>query len=77
MKRTLFKTSFIFLGTLLICLCTTALMNVKASSYNYDFFKNVIPSSEGLAYDLTYYSNTIKFMLLFFWRKNYENSINK
>ena len=60
MKRTLFKTSFIFLGTLLICLCTTALMNVKASSYNYDFFKNVIPSSEGLAYDLTYYSNTIK-----------------
>lgn len=32
----------------------------KATSYTYDFWKNVIPSAEGLAYRETYYNNDIK-----------------
>lgn len=36
------------------------LLTVKASSYNYDFWKNVIPSAEGLAYGDTYYGDSIK-----------------
>ncbi len=32
----------------------------KATSYTYDFWQNVIPSAEGLAYRETYYNNDIK-----------------
>lgn len=32
----------------------------KASSYSYDFWKNVVPSAEGLAYSETYYADDIK-----------------
>lgn len=32
----------------------------KGASYNYDFWKNVIPSAEGLAYRETYYADDIK-----------------
>lgn len=60
MKKRLFSKTISALAAVLVCLCSTALINVKASSYNYDSFKNVVPSSEGLAYDLTYYSSTIK-----------------
>jgi len=60
MKRNIFRKTFVALTSLIICLTSVALINVKASSYIYDYFKNVVPSSEGLAYDLTYYSSTIK-----------------
>ena len=30
------------------------LLTAKAASYSYDFWKNVIPSAEGLAYSDTY-----------------------
>ena len=36
-----------------------SLLVSKASSYNYDFWKNVIPSAEGLAYQETYYGSSI------------------
>ena len=36
------------------------LLTAKAASYSYDFFKNVIPSAEGLAYSDTYYSDSIR-----------------
>ena len=36
------------------------LLTAKAASYNYDFWKNVIPSAEGLAYSDTYYSDSIR-----------------
>lgn len=65
MKRNIFTKTVVALSSLIICLASVALINVKkvevkASSYIYDYFKNVVPSSEGLAYDLTYYSSTIK-----------------
>lgn len=31
----------------------------KAASYNYDFWKNIVPSAEGLAYSKTYYNEDI------------------
>lgn len=36
------------------------LLTAKAASYSYDFWKNVIPSAEGLAYSDTYYSDSIR-----------------
>lgn len=36
------------------------LLTAKAASYSYDFWKNVIPSVEGLAYSDTYYSDSIR-----------------
>lgn len=60
MRRKVYKFSAILLGTILSLLSITGLVSAKAMSYNYDFFKNVIPSAEGLAHDLTYYSSTIK-----------------
>lgn len=36
------------------------LLIAKAASYSYDFWKNVIPSAEGLAYSDTYYSDSIR-----------------
>ncbi len=60
MRKKFYKISVILLGTILTILSMTGLVNVKAMSYNYDFFKNVVPSAEGLSHDLTYYSSTIK-----------------
>ena len=34
------------------------ILKSKAASYNYDFWKNVIPSAEGLAYQETYYNDS-------------------
>lgn len=49
------------LGVMLLALMALpATQGVKAMSYNYDFFKNVIPSAEGLSYETTYYKETIK-----------------
>ena len=59
MKKQLIKFTITTLTSLLLFLCLSTLVNVKAMSYNYDFFKNVVPSAEGLSYDSTYYSNTI------------------
>ncbi len=36
--------------------------NVKATSYVYDFWKNIIPSSEGITYKETYYNKDIKYV---------------
>lgn len=60
MRKKFYKISITLLGTLLIFLSMTCIVNVKAMSYNYDFFKNEVPSAEGLSHDLTYYSSTIK-----------------
>ncbi len=37
-----------------------SLLVSNAKGYNYDFWKNVIPSAEGLAYQETYYGDSIK-----------------
>lgn len=37
-------------------------LNVKAESYVYDFWKNVIPSTEGITYKETYYNKDIKYV---------------
>lgn len=55
MKKLVFALSLLLVITLLPTMTT-----VKAMSYNYDYFKNVVPSAEGLAYDSTYYSSSIK-----------------
>ena len=34
--------------------------SVKAMSYNYDFWKNIIPSAEGLAHQDTYYADSFR-----------------
>ena len=43
----------------LILLICNAYGSLNAMSYTYDFWKNIIPSTEGLAYRETYYSNSI------------------
>lgn len=58
-KNTMKKLVFAFSVLLVIALLPT-MTTVKAMSYNYDYFKNVVPSAEGLAYDSTYYSSSIK-----------------
>ena len=60
MKKNVIKFSVLTLSVMLLFLCLTTISNVKAMSYNYDYFKNVVPSAEGLAYDSTYYSVNIK-----------------
>lgn len=60
MKRKIAKFTLFSLSTLLLFLCLTTVSNVYAMSYNYDYFKNVVPSAEGLSYDSTQYSTTIK-----------------
>ena len=44
--------------TLVLLICN-AYGSLNAMSYTYDFWKNIIPSTEGLAYRETYYSNSI------------------
>ena len=48
--------------TLLLCFSVMAIATVsisKASSYNYDFWKNALPSAEGLSYKDTYYGKDV------------------
>ena len=56
MKRT--RKLIIACLTLILLVCN-AYGSANAMSYTYDFWKNIIPSTEGLAYRETYYSNTI------------------
>ena len=60
MRTNVMKKIVFALSVMLVMLSIPTLTSVKAMSYNYDFFKNVVPSAEGLAYDSTYYSTTIK-----------------
>lgn len=60
MKNTTKKKLVFALSMLLVMVSIPTLTSVKAMSYNYDFFKNVVPSAEGLSYDSTYYSASIK-----------------
>jgi hypothetical protein len=46
---------------LLISMIIIPTFVVDAATYNYDFWKNVVPSSEGLAYKDTYYGKDIPF----------------
>ncbi len=56
-KKTLKKAlAGAFLGVFFL---VTPNVNVNAASYNYDFWKNSVPSSEGLAYKATYYGVSI------------------
>ena len=43
---------------LAIAVFAPSILKSKAASYNYDFWKNVIPSAEGLAYQETYYNDS-------------------
>lgn len=48
--------------TLLLCFSVMAIAAAsisKASSYNYDFWKNALPSAEGLSYKDTYYGKDV------------------
>ena len=58
-KNTKFKvlTTLLVLGVIVACVNVKS--NVKATSYVYDFWKNVIPSSEGITYKETYYNSDI------------------
>ncbi len=60
MKKNIIKYTIFSLSVMLMFLCLTTISNVNAMSYNYDYFKNVVPSAEGLSYDSTYYSANIK-----------------
>ncbi len=60
MKKSTMKKLVFALSVLLVMACLPTLTTVKAMSYNYDYFKKAIPSAEGLSYDSTYYSSSIK-----------------
>ena len=59
-NMTLFKTLTITLDVGIFMAVLTSKSNVKADSYVYDFWKNVIPSTEGITYKETYYAKNIK-----------------
>ena len=58
-KNNTFKvlTTLLVLGVIVACVNIKS--NVKATSYVYDYWKNVIPSSEGITYKETYYNGDI------------------
>ncbi len=58
-KNTKFKvlTTLLVLGVIVACVNVKS--NVKATSYVYDYWKNIIPSSEGITYKETYYNTDI------------------
>ncbi len=58
-KNTNYKvlTTLLVLGIMVACF--TVKSNVKATSYVYDYWKNIIPSSEGITYKETYYNADI------------------
>lgn len=52
------KKKLIFFAFVLACILVIPNVKVNATAYNYDFFKNAVYSSEGLAYkDTLYYEN--------------------
>ena len=53
-KNTKYKVLTALLLVVVTIACVTVKSNVKATSYVYDFWKNVIPSSEGITYKETY-----------------------
>lgn len=58
-KNTCFKVLSVMLVLLVLITSLSVKLNVKATSYVYDFWKNVIPSSEGITYKETYYNSDI------------------
>ena len=60
-KNTKFKVLTALLLVAVTVACVTVKSNVKATSYVYDFWKNVIPSSEGITYKETYYNSDIAY----------------
>lgn len=61
MKNRKRSIKFILVAVLLVAVfASVSNLKVNASSYSYDFWKNVIPSAEGLAHNDTYYSTDIK-----------------
>ena len=64
------KKKIYFLSAVLVALLLIPNLIVNASSYNYDFFKNPVYSSEGLAYkDTVYFGDTIL-------NSSYDNKTN-
>ena len=59
LKLNLQRLLYIFIGSFLIIGVIASKNNVHASSYIYDFWKNVIPSTEGVTYKETYYNKDI------------------
>ncbi len=57
MKKVILKITVI--AILFMMVFSPNLLVANAAGYNYDFWKNVIPSAEGLAYQDTYYSDDI------------------
>ena len=57
MKKVILKITII--AILFMMVFSPNLLVANAAGYNYDFWKNVIPSAEGLAYQDTYYSDDI------------------
>lgn len=60
-KNTKFKVITALLLVVVTVACVTVKSNVKATSYVYDFWKNIIPSSEGITYKETYYNSDIAY----------------
>ena len=59
-KNTKFKVLTTLLVLVVMVACVHVKSNVKATSYVYDYWKNIIPSSEGITYKETYYNSDIK-----------------
>ena len=54
---------FVKILTLLLCFSVMAIAAAhisNAASYNYDFWKNALPSAEGLSYKDTYYGKDVQ-----------------
>ena len=47
--------------------------SVNAMSYNYDFWKNIIPSAEGIAHQDTYYGESFEY----YKNSQYEETVEK
>ncbi len=60
-KNTNFKVLTTLLVLAIMVACVTVKSNVKATSYVYDFWKNIISSSEGITYKETYYNADITY----------------
>ena len=58
MKKLNILSKTLIVTLLAIAVFAPSILKSKAASYNYDFWKNVIPSAEGLAYQETYYNDS-------------------
>ena len=58
MKKNNILSKILVVILLAFAVFTPSILESKAASYNYDFWKNVIPSAEGLAYQETYYNDS-------------------